>query len=291
LSDACASVVAHSAGAIVQVLGRPRHPASGVLIAPERVVTTSHSVAWEEHLAITIDGRRHDATIAGRDPRTDLILLRVPGLSAGTLPTADAPPATGTLALVVGRTWGGHVTARLTTITQVTGPVRLGWGRSLDSVLGLDVGPYQGFSGSAVILPDGRLAALATAGLVRGAGLGVPASLMQTTLDALERDGSVRRGFLGITSQPVTVPEAQRGGSAYAAGLLVISVAPDAPAAKAGVLVGDILVAVDGDAIGDPEDLLARLTAERVGSPARLALVRGTSLVETTAAVGERPAH
>jgi serine protease Do len=288
VSDACAAVVAEASSAIVQVLGRPRHPASGVLVAHERVVTTNHSVAWEEHLAVKAHGQRFDATIAGRDPRTDLILLRVPGLSGTALPTADAP-ATGSLALVVGRTWSGQAHARLAALTHITGPVRVGWGRALDSLISLDVGPYPGFSGSAVVLPDGRLAGLATAGLMRGAGLAVPVTLLRPTLDALERDGAIRRGFLGISSQPVEVPEAQRAGSSYAKGLLVASVAAGAPAAQAGVLVGDIVVALDGDAVADPEDLLARLTAERVGSAARLSLVRGTQLTEATVTIGERP--
>jgi S1-C subfamily serine protease len=257
LSAACEQVARDATASVVQVHGR-RRPASGVVIAPERVVTTSHSVEWEDHTRVrTADGRLLPAQVAGRDAQLDLVLLRVPALEGHALTVSDAAPSTGTLGLVVGRTWSGHLRARLTTITALEGSVRVGRGTRLDRALGLDVGVYPGFSGSAVLLAGGRLAGLATAGLVRATALALPAGHVRQVLDGIERHGSVKRGFLGITSQPVQIPERQRDGRAETDGLLVTGVAAGTPAEQAGLLVGDIVVGFAGTSVDEPESLLA----------------------------------
>jgi serine protease Do len=185
-SAAAADVVAAAANSVVQVHGRPRRPASGFIVAPDRVVTTSHPVEWDDHTRVrAADGRVLPAEIAGRDAQSDLVLLRVPGLGQHALADADALPRTGTLALVVGRAWNGHVRARLTTITRIDGPVRVAAGGTLDQLLSLDVGVYPGVSGSAVLLPDGRLAAIATAGLVRATSLAIGAAHQRSIVAAI----------------------------------------------------------------------------------------------------------
>jgi S1-C subfamily serine protease len=167
--------------------------------------------------------------------------------------------------------------------------VRSWRGTPFDRLLSLDVGPYPGFSGSAIVLPDGGLGGLATAGIFRGQGLGVPAATLQQSIDTLERHGGIKRGYLGVTSQPVRLPSRQRAGAAES-GLLVLGVAPDSPADAAGLLVGDILIGFDGHDVNDPETLLALLTAERVGRDVPIAVVRGGTAQQVTVAVGERVA-
>jgi S1-C subfamily serine protease len=288
LSAACEQVARDATASVVQVHGR-RRPASGVVIAPERVVTTSHSVEWEDHTRVrTADGRLLPAQVAGRDAQLDLVLLRVPTLEGHALTVSDGAPSTGTLGLVVGRTWSGHLRARLTTITALEGSVRVGRGTRLDRALGLDVGVYPGFSGSAVLLADGRLAGLATAGLVRATALALPAGHVRQVLDGIERHGSVKRGFLGITSQPVQIPERQRDGRSEAAGLLVTGVAAGTPAEQAGLLVGDIVVGFAGTSVDEPESLLALLTGDRVGQATPVAVLRGGRGLEVSVTVGQR---
>jgi len=288
LSAACEQVARDATASVVQVHGR-RRPASGVVIAPERVVTTSHSVEWEDHTRVrTADGRLLPAQVAGRDAQLDLVLLRVPALEGHALTVSDAAPSTGTLGLVVGRTWSGHLRARLTTITALEGSVRVGRGTRLDRALGLDVGVYPGFSGSAVLLADGRLAGLATAGLVRATALALPAGHVRQVLDGIERHGSVKRGFLGITSQPVQIPERQRDGRAEADGLLVTGVAAGTPAEQAGLLVGDIVVGFAGTPVDEPESLLALLTGDRVGHATPVAVLRGGRGLDVSVTVGQR---
>ncbi len=288
LSAACEQVARDATASVVQVHGR-RRPASGVVIAPERVVTTSHSVEWEDQTRVrTADGRILPAQVAGRDAQLDLVLLRVPELRGQALTVSDGVPSTGTLGLVVGRTWSGHVRARLTTITALEGSVRVGRGTRLDRALGLDVGVYPGFSGSAVLLADGRLAGLATAGLVRATALALPAGHVRQVLDGIERHGSVKRGFLGITSQPVHIPERQRDGRSETAGLLVTGVAVGTPAEQAGLLVGDIVVGFAGTSVDEPESLLALLTGDRVGHATPVVVLRGGRGLEVSVTVGER---
>lgn len=288
LSAACEQVARDATASVVQVHGR-RRPASGIVIAPERVVTTSHSVEWEDQTRVrTADGRLLAAQVAGRDAQLDLVLLRVPTLEGHALTVAEGAPSTGTLGLVVGRTWSGHLRARLTTITALEGPVRVGRGTRLDRALGLDVGVYPGFSGSAVLLADGRLAGLATAGLVRVTALALPAGHVRQVLDGIERHGSVKRGFLGITSQPVQIPERQRDGRSEAAGLLVTGVAAGTPAEQAGLLVGDIVVGFAGTSVDEPESLLALLSGDRVGHATPVAVLRGGRGLDVSVTVGER---
>jgi serine protease DegQ len=292
LSSACAETVSAASSRIVQVHGRPRRPASGVVIGAGRVVTTNHSVEWEdEHLKVrTADGRVLLAEVAGRDPRSDLVLLRVEGLDTSPIELSSTATPTGSLALVVGRTWGGHLQARLSVLTEIAGPIRSGRGAPFDRLLSLGVGPYPGFSGSAVLLPDGGLAALATAGIFRGNGLAVPASVLREVAETLEQHGSIKRGYLGVTSQPVRLPEKQRSGRKNEGGLLVLGVAPGSPADNAGVIVGDVLVAFDGHDVDDPETLLALLTSERVGHGVALGVLRGGVPQDVTVTVGERGA-
>lgn len=289
LSTACRDATAGIEASVVQIQGRPRHPATVLVVGPERLVTTNHSVDWDEDIVVRRPGGALAATVAGRDMASDLVLLKVPGLSAPAIRLAERTPDTGELALIVGRSWGGHLKARLTTLTRVDGPIRVGRGRTLERVLNLDTTPYTGFSGSAVLLPGGDVAGISSTGLLRGAGLALTSDTIRPLLDALERHGSVKRGFVGITSQPVAIPEVQRAAGAPEHGLLVVGVAPGTPAADAGLLVGDILVTFAGTPVGDPEQLLGQLTGDRVGTRVSLTVVRGREAIEVPVTIGERP--
>jgi len=279
------------APAIVQVYGRKR-PASGIVIGPERVVSTSHSVEWHEGVRIrTNDGKTLQADVAGHAPGADLVLLKVPGLGGAAFPGGPLPRP-GQLGLLTGRAWSGIQQVRLAVIGGVGGPLDASDGTRLDRVISLPTSPYPGFSGSALVDPGGSLLGIATAGLIRGRGLVIPWTVASPLIDSLEAHGSIRRGFLGLTSQPVRIPTAQRAAAgAPESGLIVLGIAEDSPAAKDGVLVGDILVRTGSTRIEHPQQLLALLGPSQVGQPLALTLVRGKEQLDVTVTVGERPSR
>jgi S1-C subfamily serine protease len=288
LSTALADAAEHAASSIVQVFGRKR-PASGVVIAPDRVLTTSHSVEWEEGVRVrSSDGREVEARVRGHAHGADLVLLETPGLQS-VIQASTAAPRLGQLALLTGRSWSGTQQARLTTLSGLGGPIDTPDGTRLDRVLALPTPPYPGFSGSALVEPSGGLIGIATAGLFRGRALALPWAVVDPIVRSLEQHGSVKRGYLGVTSQPVRLPGPQRKGRQQAVGLVVLGVAEGSPAATAGLLVGDVLLAADGESIDRPAQLLAKLGAERIGSPLVLDVLRGEDRRDVSVAIGERP--
>jgi len=291
VSRAAADLAAQVASSIVQVHGRPRRPASGLVVGVERVVTTSHSVEWDEGVTVrTADGRSLPAEVAGHAPGADVVLLRVAGLDAPVLPVETAGLRTGEIVLVAGRAWSGNPHVRLLAISGVGGPLRAGDGTRIDQVYGLPVSPYPGVSGSAVVDANGRLAALATAGIVRGRVLGLPSSALGPLVDALETRGSVGRGFLGVTTHPVQLTPAQASAAGQEHGLVVLGVSGESPAAAA-LLVGDVLLSAAGAALATAEDLLAVLGPERVGQVLSLRVLRGGGPLDATVTVGARPSR
>jgi len=292
LSRAAADLAATAAASTVQVHGRPRRPASGVVIAPDRVLTTSHSVEFDEGVRVrTADGQEHSAEVAGHAAGPDLVLLRVPGLAAPALAASTEPVRAGALVLVAGRAWSGNPHVRLVTVSGVGGPLRAGDGTQIEHVFGLPVSPYPGVSGSAVLDSTGRLAGLATAGIVRGRVLGLPAPALAALAATLDSKGTLARGFLGVTTQPARLTASQASQAGQELGLVIVGVAAESPAARAGVLVGDVLISAGGAAVHSAEDLLALLGPDRVDRPIALRLLRGTTLTDVDATVGARPAR
>jgi S1-C subfamily serine protease len=288
LSVALADAAERATPSIVQVFGRKR-PASGIVIAPDRVLSTSHSVEWEEGIRIrTSDNREVEARVRGHAHAADLVLLEAPGLQAVITPAATAPRL-GQLALLTGRSWSGTQQARLTTVSGFGGPIDTSDGTRLDRVIALPTSPYPGFSGSALIDPAGGLLGVATAGLFRGRALALPWAVVEPFVQSLERHGSMRRGYLGVTSQPVRLPAAQRGNRDQAIGLVVLGVAEGSPAAAAGLLVGDVLVGAGGDDINRAGQLLAKLGPQEIGTTLVMSVLRGQERRDVSVTVGERP--
>jgi S1-C subfamily serine protease len=159
----------------------------------------------------------------------------------------------------------------------------------LEEYIQTDATPYPGFSGGGLINARGAVLGLLTTGLAGGVALAVPTTLAWRLADTLTRHGFVARGWLGIGSQPVGIPAGQRAGRGHETGLLVVEIAPGSPALAGGLLVGDILVALDGQAVDDGEALQALLGGERVGRPVAVQVLRGGALVTLEVTVGQRP--
>jgi S1-C subfamily serine protease len=269
--------------AVVSVHGRPQVPSSGILWRDGVVVTTDHTLKRHEDITITRpNGESATATLAGRDVGTDLAVLRVPENGAAAAKTADeASLKAGNLVLALGRRGENGVTVSFGVVSAIGAAWRTWRGGAIDRFIRPDVSIYVGFSGGALVDVEGRVIGVNTSALTRGSGVTIPASTVARVVDDLLTRGHVRRGYLGAGLHPVELP----GGKA---GLIVLSVEPEGPAAKAGVFVGDVLVALEGQPVADTDDVQAHLGGDRVGTPITAELVRGGAAVTLTIVPGER---
>ena len=167
---------------------------------------------------------------------------------------------------------------------------RTGRGGLLEQYLRTDTIPYPGFSGGPLVNAAGEVLGLNTSGLTHGASLTIPTGLAWQVAAALAQHGHIRRGYLGIRSQPVLLPAAQRQavGRDQEIGLLLVGIEDDSPAAKGGLLVGDILVGLAGEPINDPDQLLTRLSGIIVGKETPVEILRGGQLMTIAVKIGER---
>jgi S1-C subfamily serine protease len=285
LSNDLASTVELVGRSVVAIHARRRIPSSGVVWRPGVVVTAGHTVTRDEDIGVTLaSGRTADAKLAGRDPTTDLAVLRledaaVPPVEAGT----EGDLVVGRLVLALGRP-GPQITASMGIISAVGGEWRTWQGGRVERFIRLDLAIYDGFSGGPLVEAGGRVLGLNTSGLSRAMALTIPAITVDRVTDQLLASGRVCRGYLGLAAQPVQLPD-QR------VGLVIVNLEPRGPAEQAGLLLGDIVIALDGREVGDPADLLAALGAEQVGKPVSLQLIRGGEPRTVAVTVGERPAR
>jgi S1-C subfamily serine protease len=292
LSDAMVEAVARAGASVVLVDARRRFPASGIAYSSDLALTADHVVEREDDIYIQLaDGSRKSASLVGRDPGADLALLRVSGGGLTAAEPALEPARVGQLVLALGRPTEEGIQASLGVVSAVGGPARTGRGGLLEKFLRTDTIPYPGFSGGPLIDAAGRVLGLNTSGLAPGGmALTLPTQLAWQTAEALARHGRVRRGYLGIRSQPVMIPAAQQRslGREQETGLLLIGVEEDSPAASGGLLIGDILVGLAGEPIIDPDQLLSRLAGSLVGQSVMVEILRGGQPMTIQVTIGER---
>jgi S1-C subfamily serine protease len=290
-SEQLAATVERAGHSVVAVHGRSRFDSSGVHWAPGIVVTADHALRRDEEIRITApDGSRLSAELVGRDPGTDLAVLRVEGLNAPVAEQAERTPAPGSVILAVGR-FKDSVSAAFGVLSSTSGPAGTWRGGRLDQVVRVDVALHPAASGSAVVDASGKLVGMATPVLSRVAVFAIPPATVQRVVETLLAHGRIPRGYLGIGLQPVALPEHLKSTLKLegAAGLIVISVDPDAPAGKAGITIGDVLVELNGSTIERPEDVQRVLDSGSVGKKITARLLRGGQSVEIDVTVGERP--
>jgi len=287
LSNNMADAVERAAAAIVTVKGRARQPASGVIYAKGLVLTANHVLERDEDLTIEAGGNTVAVTIAGRDPASDLAVLRATGLELEPAAAAASAARVGQLALAVGRPSSSGPMASLGIVSFVGGPLRTGRGLSLEQYIRTDATPYPGFSGGPLIDSNGAVLGITTTGFGQVA-LAVPQAIAWSIAATLAQSGTPKRGFIGISSQPVRLPAAIKGDRAQEHGLLVLQVEDGSPAQKAGLILGDVLVTLDGHSAGDTDDLLSLLSGERVGKTVPIEVSRGGALQQLEITIGQR---
>jgi S1-C subfamily serine protease len=288
LSHQFADAVAAAAPSVVQVQGR-RRPASGLVYHKDVVLTMVRALGREDGLHVRRhDGTTLDAELAGWDPTTSLAVLRVAGLDSPAIVPATTPARVGRLALAVARSWSNAVTASAGLVSVIGGPLPTGRRRAIDEVIRTTAPMHDGFAGGACLDTSGALIGVTTAAEIRGLGVVIPAAIAWKTAATVLEHGSLKRGYLGIAGQPVTLPENQRGPEGQERALVVVGLTAGGPAATAGLLVGDLLLEFDGQTVTSPEDLLDLLAGDRVGRQVQLRVRRGAAVTQLPVTVGER---
>jgi S1-C subfamily serine protease len=291
LSTQMADAVDAVTSSVVQVQGR-RRPASGLVHSDGIVLTTMRAIGSDDGLHIRRpDGTVLDAELVGWDPTTTLGVLRVKDLGLSPVRLSSAPSRVGNLVMAVARSWSNAVTASAGIISVIGGPLRTGRRRAIDQVIRTTAPMHDGFSGGALIDTSGDLLGVTTATTIRGTTVVIPAQIAWTAAQRVIERGPTRRGYLGVMGQPVRLSESQAASCGRPTALLVVGVLPASAAASAGVLVGDVVLALDDTLTDSPEDLLDLLAAQGVGRQAKLKVLRGNTAVELPVTIGERPAR
>jgi len=290
-SDAMADAVEKAGAATVLVNARQRMPASGVVFEPTLVLTANHVVERDSNLNVLLaDGSQINASLAGRDPASDLAVLRLERPAPAVAQPASTDGRVGQLVLALGRPSSGGIEASLGVISAAGGPARTHRGGLLERYLRTDTIPYPGFSGGPLVDAFGQVLGINTSGLAHGAAITIPASLAWPLAQSLAQHGRLRRGYLGVRSQPVELPSGaeQALSRSQSTGLLLVGVDHGSPAGSAGLMVGDILVGLAGHTVSDPDELLGYLTGDLVGQATPVEILRGGQRMQLSVTVGER---
>jgi S1-C subfamily serine protease len=285
LSTEISEAVEKAAPSIVQVHGR-RRVAAGVVIAGNTIVTPASTD--DDKVAVLAGDVTLEGTVLGRAANMGLTIVRVDNLDRPPL-EAGPEPKPGQLAVAIGRTWSGGLMATLAPIAVVGGPLRTGRASSIDRVIRIQQSPHGAMNGGVLLDASGRALGIVTSMAIRGTTVVIPASLAWAAAAKVASEGGSRQGFLGVSSLAVPLPARQRAGRSQEFGLLISHVAANSPAEAGGLLIGDVIVGFDGDAVQEPAELLTRLRGNRVGAAVPITVIRGTSAVDVTVTVSERP--
>src|SRR5215208_6536647 len=251
-SNGLTSAVEKGGASTVLVDARKRYPASGIAYTEDLILTADHVLTREDDVKVlSSDGKSLSASIAGRDPGSDLAVLRLSEKALTPAKTSDSIKV-GQLVLALGRPNNSGTQASWGIVTSISGPTRTFRGGMLDEYVQTETTPYPGFSGGPLVNTEGDVLGLNTSGLTRGSSLTIPIKVAWRIADALAKHGTVKRGYLGVRTQPVDVTESARTAlkREQGHGLLVLWLEESGPAQASGLLVGDILVAISGQAVG-----------------------------------------
>jgi S1-C subfamily serine protease len=290
-SDALADAVEKASPSIVLVDGRQRLPASGILYTEDLVLTSEHVLERDEDIRVILaNGAEITAEVTGRDPSSDLALLKLAEPVDGTAEPFQGEMRVGELVLALGRHSNKGIEASLGVVSFINGPVRTHRGGLIERFIRTDAVPLPGFSGGALINAKGQIVGINTSGLSHGTLLTLPATVAWQTAETLAEHGSIKRGYLGIRSQIVEIPQTafEKLGREQTSGLLVIQIETNSPSSESELAIGDIIIGIAGEPVSDHDQLAGILTGNIVGQMAAVELLRVGELLTVDVMVGER---
>jgi S1-C subfamily serine protease len=291
LSRQVAETVEAVQDSIVTVHGGHRSSASGVVWRPGVIVTVRQGLRRSDSLQIAQRGDAVPATLAGADAGTDLAVLRVDQGFGKAAEIADKQTArVGELVLAVGRSALGDVSASAGIVARLGSAWRSWRGGQIDSLLRPDLQLYVGQAGSALVNEGRRVLGINSSALARNAVITVPAATVDRVVNAILERGHVPRPYLGAAMQAVPVPEAvsKHFAEHVDEALLVLHVEPNAPAASAGILVGDLLLSIDGQLVHNVREVQHRLLSLNVGDRLAVVVIRGGATIDLTVTLADR---
>jgi S1-C subfamily serine protease len=286
-SDQLADLVERASSFVVSVDGRHGRPASGFIFERDLVVTADHVLERDDHVRVRLGDTERSAEILGRDSGADVAVLRVTGLGGSEPPRSDSAVRPGQLVIAVSRTPTAATPAvGLGVVAAVGGPLRTGSGVVLRQVFRTSASTYPGASGGAILDASGRVIGMTTSGLLRGLPVVIPSPQLWELATTLAQEKKVKRAYLGVSVQPARFPAALANG--IEGGLLVSGLARDGAASRGGLLVGDVIVAIDGAPLRRADDLQDRLAELSAGSTITLGIIRGGAPRDVPVVTGER---
>ncbi|MGF1991311.1 MAG: S1C family serine protease [Nostoc sp. ZfuVER08] len=294
LSNSLADTVEQAGSAVVAVNTGKRISPSGIHWRKGIIITSDESLGRYEEITITLsDGKTQPVSFLGHDPSTDIAVFQLQNYQLPVVQIGDATNLkVGHLVLGLARSSQGDLRTAMGAVSVVTGAWQSMSGGNIDQFIRPDITFYPGFAGGPLVDAAGYIVGMNTSGR-RGTVLTIPAATIDRVVNQLLTKGHISRGYLGVGMQPVRLPSNLKTALnlATATGVIVVNVEPSAPADKAGLLLGDVLVTFDGVAVSDTNDVLALLNnSDRIGKLVNVQLVRGGALINLDILIGERPA-
>ena len=292
LSNEFAAAAESVGSSVVAIYGRRWMPSSGIQWRSGVIVTANHGIRREEDITVVLDGEKSTkARLAGRDPSTDLAILKISdGATIPLPPFADGPLKLGHIALALGRSRGANLVASAGIIGGLSGEWSPRRGGLVDQHIRLDLELYPGFSGGPLVNAQGKVLGINTRGLTRGRPVAIPNPTVNRVVDELLEKGHIARPYLGLAMQPVAIPESLRGKVAASVGaaLLVVHVEPSGPAAKAGALLGDVVTEIGGKPVEDTGDIQVLLASLKVGAQITATVLRAGTPIQLSIKLEDR---
>ncbi|MCP8305205.1 MAG: trypsin-like peptidase domain-containing protein [archaeon] len=290
LSDAVVEVANEVAPSVVSV-GLGRRVGSGVVWSADGyIITASHVIGKLDSVNVSLGGQRLEAKVVGRDPYSDIALLKTEGGSFRPIELGNSEKLkVGQFILAFANPSARQPSVASGIVASARTSIRGWWGVMTENVIVTDVRLNSGYSGSPLVDASGRMVGLNIAH-TSSQGIAVPVSTVKDIADRLAREGKIRRAYLGVVSNNISLPKeiATEPQISQDVGAMVLSVEADSPAKQAGLSLGDVIVKLDGKSVTSVYDLPRLLTEEVIGKRTKLLILRGGQLMELEITPSER---